>query len=81
MINLLRRLYDWWNPPCLKHTGHRMREIDTELATQCAMCPYPGDMCSECFLEAERLALGYVPDHSRYFAKRGLRWEIVEPRT
>ena len=54
----LRRLYDWWNPPCPKHSGHRQREIDTELATQCSMCPYPPMMCSECFAEEEKKYAG-----------------------
>lgn len=51
--DLWRRINDWWNPPCPKHPGHRQREIDTEIATGCAMCPYPALMCAECFKEAE----------------------------
>lgn len=56
--SLWRSVYDWWNPPCPKHPGHRQREIDTEIATRCAMCPYPALMCSECFKEAEENVFG-----------------------
>ena len=44
----LRRLYDWWNPPCPKHPGHRVHEVDAELLTGCAMVP---EMCSLCWEE------------------------------
>ena len=48
---LFQRLYDWWNPPCPKHPGHRTKEVDGELASGCAMVP---DMCSLCWEEWSR---------------------------
>jgi hypothetical protein len=48
---LIGRIRDWWNPPCPKHPGHRMNEIDAEVLTGCAMVP---SMCSLCWEEFER---------------------------
>jgi len=48
MRKLLNRIHDWWNPPCSKHPGHRLHEVDTEVLTGCAMMP---EMCSVCWEE------------------------------
>lgn len=55
-MNLFRRIYDWWNPPCPKHPGHRKREVDTDIMAP--MQDLPLDMCSECFREWNEEILG-----------------------
>lgn len=46
----LSRVHDWWNPPCPKHPGHRLNEVDVEMITGCAMMPA---MCEVCWQESD----------------------------
>lgn len=41
-MRIFARLYDWWNPPCPIHPGHRIKEVDGNImrtgVSGCSLC-------------------------------------------